>query len=297
MRGVVGHRPPSTNAFPATGKWLIINADDLGLHVDINRGIRQAHLEGIVTSASLVPCGEAFDHAVRICRECPGMDVGIHLTLIGERPLTPTARIPSLVGSDGRFYPTYRDLAVRILSGQASTVEIRREVEAQVDRVVQAGIQPSHLDSHQHVHLLPQLWRVVVDIAVRQHIQWIRIPRYTALVLARRSRTDPFFRAGLNVLSAVRRRQLSALRCVHHTPGLHLSGRMDKRQLGRILTDLRSGVSELITHPGLATPDLERRYRWGYAWTEECAALSSQELRRLTDHLGIALVRFVDLAA
>lgn len=93
---------------------LIVSADDLGLHEDINRGIEQAHNQGIVTSVSLVACGEAFDHAIAVLRSCPNLDVGVHLTLVEERPLSSPSEIPSLVGTDGRLYPSYRCFAGQI---------------------------------------------------------------------------------------------------------------------------------------------------------------------------------------
>ena len=66
---------------------LIVSADDLGLHEAINRGVLEAHEDGIVTCASIVPCGRAFEHACRLVEKRRKLGLGIHLTLVGERPL------------------------------------------------------------------------------------------------------------------------------------------------------------------------------------------------------------------
>ena len=82
---------------------LIVNADDFGLTTRVNDGVLEAHGRGILTSASIMPVGRAFDHAARLARETPALDIGIHLTLVEERPLLPGHEIPSLVGPEGRF--------------------------------------------------------------------------------------------------------------------------------------------------------------------------------------------------
>ena len=97
---------------------LIVNADDFGLHVAVNQGILAAHSEGIVSSASLMAGGAAFDDAVRIAKHCPELGVGVHLTLVGARPVLPAAEVPSLVEATGDFYRSYPLFLKRFLSGK-----------------------------------------------------------------------------------------------------------------------------------------------------------------------------------
>jgi predicted glycoside hydrolase/deacetylase ChbG (UPF0249 family) len=77
---------------------LIVNADDFGISEAVNRGVVEAHERGIVTSASLMAAGPAFDHAVELARRCPRLAVGVHLTLTEQQPLTET---PSLLTAEG----------------------------------------------------------------------------------------------------------------------------------------------------------------------------------------------------
>lgn len=275
-------------------RLLIVNADDLGLHRDINRGIHLAHTQGIVTSCSVVPCGEAFQDAAKILQECPELDVGVHLTLVEERPLCPPEDVPSLVGAHGRFLPTYRAFTARALTGRVSPGEVRRELRAQIERVLAIGRRPSHLDSHQHVHLLPPVWRVVRELASDYGIRWVRVPRFSSLVQFRKSAYDPIFRLGLNVLSALRGpRDVGASNGVR-TVGLHLSGRLGERDVHGILQGLQPGLTELITHPAMATPGLQARYRWGYDWSSELDAVTSPRVIATLRSKGIRLARFCE---
>ena len=277
---------------------LIVNADDLGLHQDINRGIEMAHLEGVVTSASLSAVGEAFEDAVALCRRCPDLDVGVHITLVEERPLTDPSRLGSLVTREGLFQPSHPRLMARAVSGRLSRSAVRRELGAQVERVLEVGIRPSHLDAHQHVHLLPGIWPVVVELAREHGIPWVRVPRFSPLAVGSPSPILTALRLGLNALQSVRRSSLGALRAPDATPALGLSGHLttDAILAGLALVP-RGDVAELVAHPGVTTPSLQERYRWGFDWSGETAALTDATLKSALHREGFTLQSFSGLAA
>jgi predicted glycoside hydrolase/deacetylase ChbG (UPF0249 family) len=156
---------------------LIVHGDDFGLAAAVNEGITQAHRHGILTSTSLIACGAAFDHAVSWSRETPSLDVGVHLTLVEEEPLQPPSSIPTLVTDSGRLHRNAWTFTRRYVTGQISLREVRLELDAQIRRVTEAGITPSHLDSHQHLHALPGIMRIVVELARRHQIAAVRLPR------------------------------------------------------------------------------------------------------------------------
>lgn len=279
-------------------RTLIVNADDLGLHADIDRGIEIAHREGIVTSASIAAVGASFDHAVEVCRRCPRLDVGVHLTLVGERPLSDPSTLGGLVTEDGRFVEAHPALVGRALSMRFSREAVRRELEAQVEKVGRAGIRPTHLDGHQHVHLLPRIWPVVVDLARMHGIGWVRVPFFAPVSDGRPGVVGLALRLGLNVLRHGRRRALGSLRSAEATPALGRSGRLTVEGILRGLASVRAGaIAELVAHPGVTTPALEQRYDWGYDWSGETAALTDANLREGIAKAGFELRRFVDLAA
>lgn len=277
---------------------LVVNADDLGLHPDIDRGIESAHRDGIVTSASISAVGASFDEAVDLCRRNPQLDIGVHLTLVGERPLMDPSTLGDLVDADGAFVDAHPALAARAITWRLDREAVRRELEAQVERVREAGLRPTHLDGHQHVHLLPGVWPSVVDLARRHGIEWVRVPQFVPLSAGSPGPLGAALRVGMNVLRRVRRAALGTLRCADVTPALGQSGHLTVERILRGLARVpRGAMAELVAHPGANTPSLESRYDWGYDWTGETAALQDPELRRALEHDGWQLRRFADAAA
>ena len=283
---------------PRPRRTLIVNADDLGLHADIDRGIETAHREGIVGCASISAVGSSFDNAVDVCRRNSRLDVGVHLTLVGERPLTDPSGLGELVTAEGRFVEAHPALVARILTGRIGRDAVRRELEAQVDRVERAGLRPTHLDGHQHVHLLPSVWPIVVELARAHGIGWVRVPGFAPMCEGGPVPSVMALRFGLNGLRRLRRTALAPLRSADTTPALGESGHLTIERILRGLARVPTGaVAELVTHPGVTTPALQSRYDWGYDWTGETAALSDPALRRTIEDQGFDLRRFADLAA
>ncbi len=274
-------------------RQLIVNADDLGLHEDINRGIERAHREGIVTSTSLSAVGQAFEEGVAVCGRCPELNVGVHLTLVGERPLTDPSELGGLVTTSGDLVEAHPALVARVLSGRITRAAVLRELEAQVQKVIGAGIRPTHLDSHQHVHLLPRVWPVVVDLARRYGIAWVRVPAFIPVAGGDPGALVVGLRLGLNVLQRARRNSLGSLRSVDATPALGLSGHLTVEGIrAGLATVPRGAIAELVTHPGVTTPALQQRYDWGYDWTGETTALTDPDLRNALADEGFELRGF-----
>ena len=153
---------------------LVVNADDFGISARINEGILLAHRAGIVTATSLMAVGRAFEQAVQYCRAAPALDVGVHLTLVAERPLL--AGRSSLAGDDGRFPESAGAFLRRWLKGSIRRADVQAEWSAQIERVLDHGIRVTHLDSHQHVHILPGLADLSLKLAARYTIPFVRVP-------------------------------------------------------------------------------------------------------------------------
>ena len=278
---------------------LIVNADDFGLHAAVNRGILAAHTEGIVSSASLMAGGAAFDDAVRIARHCPQLGVGVHLTLVGASPLLPVAEVSSLLDEAGDFYGSYPLFIKRFLRGKIRLAEVERELAAQIDRVRMAGIQPSHLDSHQHLHVLPGIGGLVLDLARRFSIRAIRIPAEPVAFIGATPATVGRLagRGGLTMLANLFRQHAAAagIRTSDHFFGMLAGGQLTEPALLAILRRLPPGDSELMTHPGVADESLADAYRWGYQWDAERQALAAPAVRELLVERQIRLISFREL--
>jgi predicted glycoside hydrolase/deacetylase ChbG (UPF0249 family) len=270
---------------------LVVNADDLGLTRGVNRAVARAHREGVVSSTSLLAVGSAFDDAVEMLRSHPGLDVGAHLAIVGEDPpLLDPARVPTLLDRHGHFPRSYRTVVARAAAGRIDPDDIRRELRAQLDRLLESGLTVSHLDTHQHLHLWPLVGDVVADLALESGVRWVRLPtsrsRWPVGVAVRR-------------LSARLARKLdgSGLRHPGGYAGLDEAGRMRPAAFAAALAAVAGGdPAEINVHPGEASdPDLAR-FRWGYAWGDELRMLTDPGTKAAVVAHDMRLTSFAALA-
>ena len=275
-------------------KRLIVNADDFGLDPAINHGIIEAFKNGIVTNTSLVVCGKACDEAIELARKGRGLGVGIHLALNEESPISRRDKIGTLIGKDGRFFGLSNFLR-RFFLRTINPKHVYSEFEAQIERFTKSGIEPTHLDSHNHIHHLPEIFDITLKLAQRFGIPRIRLSRNS---MATFLKTHRYRRGvavmGLSTLANIQSRKIGQYKI--RTPdccyGLIESGRLDENRLSAILNSLLVGTSELICHPGIGTAGLSKKYRWGYLWGDELKTLTSQNARSLIDRLGIELIQY-----
>ena len=256
---------------------LVVTADDVGLHPGLTLGALKAHDEGIVTACSLVATGNALGDAIDRLRDRPRLDLGVHLTFVGERPFSPPDRVPSLVGANGAFLPGFRAFAVRYALGRIDPGELEAELRRQIERLLAAGLRLVHANSHQHLHVLPRIFEVVLRLAGEYGIPWVRIPRDPAASLSPRGLEIGI----LNAIGRQARRKLgkTEIRAADRTVGILDAGRLTPQRLARILGDVE-GTTELVCHPGIGDATLEAVYGWGYGWERETAALCDPEIRK-----------------
>lgn len=290
---------------------LIINADDFGLTPGVNRGIAQAFETGVLTSTSMLAVAPAFDDAVGVWRDLDrdGLGIGVHFALVGEDPpLLSAAEIPTLVDRRGRFWESWKQFLPRAATRRIDPDDVRAELRAQLERIVQAGIAPTHVDTHQHLHLWPVVRNVVLDLARDGGIDAIRVPRPTG--------GDPKSR----LIGQLARQLATAARGIglrqpEAFVGLDESGRLDLARLHRAIeratpdaanpdaTDPdaaapsapRPRSMEIGCHPGLAHDPDRDRYRWGFSWPDELAALCHPDTRTLIERRGLVLGSFAAL--
>ena len=157
---------------------VIINADDFGIHTEVNHAIIEACEQGVLTSTSLLPTGPAFEEAVSLARTCPRLGIGIHLCLVGSLPtvLSPQ-EVPTLVTDSGRVPDSYPEVIKRACQGRLDYGQVYRELDAQMEKIMATGLPIDHIDSHQHLHVLPQIWNIVQSLMMKYGIHRVRIPR------------------------------------------------------------------------------------------------------------------------
>lgn len=284
-------------------KRLIVSADDLGLTGGVNRGILDAHHYGAVTSASLMANGEAFEEAVAMARRAPRLSVGVHLNLTQGIPVSPPSGIPSLVDARGRFYLTPGRLLCRLITRRINLREIELELQEQILKVLRAGIIPTHLDGHKHVHILPGISKIVIRLAQEFGISSVRCPleEFPMAIRLPRGRRDPqtsvlkqyLVGRAVSLFARRFRRRLSQAAVVWpaHFFGLGETGFLTIQTLESILKRLPEGVSELMCHPGYANSHLKRTGTRLLAQREvEVEALIWLRTRMLVDEERIRLI-------
>ncbi len=280
---------------------LVLTADDAGLAAPLSRRIAALLAADRLSATSLLACGPAFREAVEALRSAGVDEAGVHLCAVGgEAPVSPPAAVPTLAPG-GRFPGSWPAVAARLAGGLVRLAEVEREWEAQLLAVREAGFRVTHLDAHQHLHLLPALLPVALCLARRFDVPFVRAPRADdpAAVgapagFAARSRSRLLAAFG----AAARRRIASAgLPEPPRVLGLAEAGRMTLGRWRSLLSALpESGDFEVVLHPGADDPVARVRYPWGYAWEEEAAALESEELAKLLASRGIERVPFSRLA-
>jgi len=276
---------------------LIVHGDDFGISRAVNAGILTAHREGILTSASIMAAGPAFEHAIEIAHSAPTLDIGVHLTLVEEMPVLESRSIPTLIEENGCLHKNARTFTKRYMMHRIRISEIRDELDAQIKKVANCGVKISHLDSHQHLHMLPQILRVVVDLANQYRIPAIRFPyeairRYMLSDLSEISRLLEL--AMLNCFCLLSRNTIK--RRTDRFVGFFFSGRLNRVNLLQVLASLpEHGTCELMCHPGLDDPDNHYSH-WGYHFSDELNALLDPKICRYLERDEIELVSYREFA-
>ena len=281
-------------------KQLIVNADDFGLTMGVTQGILDAHWEGIVTSTTLMANGAAFDVAASASRRAPSLGVGVHLNLSEGVPVSLAHRIPTLVDRGGRLHLTPGRLLESMLSGRVNLDDVETELRAQISMVVRAGISPTHLDGHKHVHVLPGIDDIVIRLAREFDIPSLRCPLEKRpgllnTVRARKSGSPSILKQylvarGVSAFARRFRQKLdeAGLQYPQYFYGLSQTGFLNTRLIRHLLDRLPEGTSELMCHPGYPDVDLAETGTRLLAEREvEVFALCSPQLKRLIADAGI----------
>ena len=256
---------------------LILNADDFGLTPGINRAVIDLHQAGVLTSATLMATGPAFEDAADLARRHPSLGVGCHIVLLDGTPVLSPERIPSLLtpapspNQTSALRPTLAAFVLALSLGKLREDDLYREAFAQVEKLQQSGIRVTHLDTHKHTHIFPPVTRVLLRVAQKLGIPAIRNPfeprwnrrlghgslmrrlQIRSLSTLRPSfRRQPSFRAsaGSPVLSSAASDPGPHIQTTDGTLAISATGSLDRPQLHDVLTHLPDGVWELCCHPG-----------------------------------------------
>ncbi len=308
---------------------LVINADDLGIAHAVNTAIERAFREGILTSASVMANMPAFDDAIDgVIAPNARLGVGIHLVLTSGAPVSEPDRVPLLVDRLGVFRHGFAGIR-RLVCGTesaAALAQIERELRAQCEKCLARGLRVDHVDGHRHIHMIPEIWRIVVCLAAEYGFPYVRLadekwsstrPRRDVGVIARNlakkillSRYAHRNRAQLSRAALTR-----SVRTADHIVGILDSGAMTSEKLAAAVRHASTGITEIIVHPGLVADKslgpnarelcdargscapMDFHFLSSPARSLELEALTSFTVASISAGRGIHLTSFGELAA
>src|SRR5579884_31724 len=266
-------------------KKLIVTADDFGLTERVNEAICKCFREGIVTTASLMTSGAAFDSAVEIARNNPELDVGIHLNL-----------------TEGQDF-AYRHpakLAIALLLGQVSSGDLEKTIRGQIEKALLTGLQITHIDGHKHVHAIPTVRRIIERVGPEYGVHAIRSVVESVPSLPGLLRRNPGSRRRI-LLQYGFGRALSAIwRTTATGPvrfyGITQTGFLDEISFTEIIDDLRDGIHEVMCHPGYVDDALKKTpTRLLYQREREVRLLTAPRIKQMLEERNIILGSYRDL--
>jgi chitin disaccharide deacetylase len=279
---------------------LIVNADDFGASEEVNEAVIRAFKEGVLTSASLMVSGPAFEQAVKLAKENPGLAVGIHLVTVVGRSVLPHSEIPTLVDDAGNFSNNPVAAGLKYFFLPRARRELRRELAAQFERFHSTGLSLSHVDGHLHLHVHPVIFTAALELAAKYGCRHMRVPveeRGLALQFDRMSVLRKTIHAML--FGGLALHMKKKLRAVSFTfparvYGNLQSGRMSERYFLYALDNLAADTNEIYFHPAVYADDKSLN-------SDECQAsiefdaLTSAKVRDRIQSLGISLINYFDL--
>ncbi len=307
---------------------VVVNGDDLGISDAVNAAIERAFTTGILTSASLMANMPAFDHAIEtVVVPNERLGIGIHLVLTSGVSVSHRGDVPLLVDARGVFRHGFFGIRRHVRGEHAASVlaQIERELRAQCEKVLGRGLRVDHLDGHRHVHMIPEIWRIVVRLASEYECPYVRLAdeRWSSTVSTR-----PLGVLARNLpkkvlLSNYARRNRAYLseavlprgvRTADHIIGILDSDAITGDNLAALLSQPSSGITEVIVHPGFAREheqgwdnpslldqgmhcaEVDFRFLSSANRQRELEALTSPSVVRIAARRGLHLTSFGALA-
>jgi len=286
-------------------KNLIVNADDLGWTDGVNRGILDAFRGGIVTSTTLLANGAAFAEAVKAAKSAPRLALGVHLNLSDGEPVADRESVISLLNDDGCFASGPESLLWKRARRGLILDEVEEEWDAQIQKVRDAGIRPTHLDGHKHVHMLPGFFEIALRLAKKHGIEAIRVSLEesslrAALASGSQHRAGVVMKQGvqargLKLLARDARKQAArmGIATADYFCGIAQTGELTLEGVEQLLKNLPEGTTELICHPGYADEALQKTAtRLQASRQKELQILTDTRIRNLVASQGIRLIDY-----
>jgi hopanoid biosynthesis associated protein HpnK len=276
----------SSEAAPARKRFLIVTADDFGIHEAVNEAVSEASRAGVLTAASLMVGAPAAEDAVRRARVLPQLRVGLHLVLADGFAVLPREQIPDLVDEQGRFGDGMWFDGVRYFALPSLRRQLEAEIRAQFAAFVRTGLALDHVNAHKHFHLHPTLLHMIVRVGQEFGMTAVRVPREPLWYSSSRN-SGGGGRLGAMAANALllpwvalmkARLRVNGIAFNDQVFGIAGTGQLDEEALLDILANLPSGVTEIYLHPAVDTGAPITSTMGDYRHCAELAALLSSRV-------------------
>ena len=275
---------------------IIINADDFGLNEKVNEGILRSFGDGILRSASLMANGNSFEQAVGIINSNPNLDIGVHLTLVEEKPILDIDKIPTLVNKNGNFRTHAIEFARKYFSEKISLEEIKKEFTAQIEKILDHGIKISHIDSHQHLHMLPKILDITIELANQYNIKFVRFPKEKFNSYMFRNFKSIYRIVQMVAINHFCNRAMEKITTkTDYFAGFYFGGKLSKINFLTLINYLPSkGICELMCHPEL-NPNSDIYDQRQYRQVDETLTLIDKDVAEVIKEKDIEITSFRNL--
>jgi hopanoid biosynthesis associated protein HpnK len=279
---------------------LIINADDFGMSEEVNEAVIRAYKEGVLTSTSLMVTGAAFEQAVKLAKENPGLAVGIHLVSVVGKSVLSHSEIPALVDREGNFSNNPTAAGLKYYFSPRARRELRKELAGQFEKFQSTGLPLSHIDGHLHLHVHPVIFNAALDLGAKYGARRMRVPdeeRRLALEFDRANLFQKTIHALLfGGLARYMKKKLRerGFAFPERVYGNLQSGRMSERYFLYALDNLTADTSEIYFHPAVYADDrlLDNDER---QCSIEFEALTSERVKEKVQELGVKLTNYFEI--
>lgn len=271
-------------------KYLIVTADDFGLHESINAAVEQASRAGTLNAASLMVTADATQDAVRRARMLPNLRVGLHVVLADGRSTLDAQLIPEIADPTGRIHGDMFRKGVRFFLKPAARRQLQAEIRAQFAAFARTGLILDHVNVHKHFHLHPTILGILIEVGRDYGTPPIRVPAEPFWFAARCAGVLPACtQALLSPWIALMKLRLRRARVFHNNQifGIAGSGAIDESSLLTVLARLPPGVSEIYLHPAMHSGATIAASMSRYRHTQELDALSSLRVRAALNAVAI----------
>jgi len=276
-------------------KYLIINADDLGLSKPVNSAVSLAFSKEVITGASLMACGAEFSDGVKVLKDLEKTDVGVHLTLTGNlKPATPdSSKIPSLLNEEGTFSSGYKDFGIKYLKRKIDPEQIYIELKNQIEKVLAEGLTITHLDSHEHVHMFPKVLEKTICLAEEFEVPYVRVPAEPCYLFRKDFKLKDLIRhyalSFFNKKSNNIFKNLKMKKNAYFLGHFH-AGRMNEEVIKFMINNMKNGVNELAVHICTESSSFKEEFPWYKNGTKELEALTGINLKGILEKNQIKLI-------